>query len=341
MSTSTSFITRCRQILPGLLLALAVTGIAQAIASWPALNAIVPLSALTVGIILGIVMRLCLPLPAWLDPGIGWTLFWLLRAGIVLLGFQVGLQNLASVGLAGLLLVIIGVVSTLFLAVALGRWLGLPDSLSALMGCGTGICGASAIVAANGVIRGREQDVACSVATITVLGTIAIFAYPALAHVMGLSNAVYGAWAGTSVHEVAQAVAAGFAYNQDAGVQTSLYKLARVAMLAPVCAGLAFWWQRRRSSQAGEVHGKAVFPKFVLLFVLVVLFNSAVELSDHIHNILVSLDTALLATAMSALGLKTRLSSILHLGWRPVLLGIVLTLWLAILSLAGGLLVAA
>jgi uncharacterized membrane protein YadS len=67
--------------------------------------------------------------------------------------------------------------------------------------------------------------VACAIAMVTVFGTVAMFAYPGLAHVMGLSDAAYSVWAGGSIHEVAQAVAAGFAFDQQAGVDASLFKL--------------------------------------------------------------------------------------------------------------------
>ncbi|WP_423821874.1 putative sulfate exporter family transporter [Salinisphaera sp. SPP-AMP-43] len=327
-------------ILPGLLLCSVLAGVSYAIASWPALNQVIPLSALTVGILLGVAIRLAVPLPAKVEPGIRWTLHWLLRTGIVLLGFRLGLQDMLSVGVGGMALVAVGVTSTIALAIGLGRLLGLPDTLSVLVGCGTGICGASAVVAVDGVVRGREQDVACSIAMVTVYGTFAMFAYPAIAHVLDLSEPVYAAWAGGSIHEVAQAVAAGFAFDGQAGVDASLYKLSRVALLAPVCAVLALWWRRRGHAQDSAQPGKAPFPMFVLLFVVVVGLNSIISLPQAVHSGLVDFDAALLAAAMVAMGLHTRLIAVLRLGWRPLFLGAVVALWLSALALSGACLLA-
>lgn len=331
---------RAGEILPGLSLCLALAGVSYGIAAWPALNRVVPLSALTVGILLGVVLRLCVSLPARLEPGIGWTLHWLLRAGIVLLGFRLVAQDLLSVGMGGLALVLTAVASTITLAVVLGRALKLPDTLSVLVGCGTGICGASAVVAVDGVIKAREQDVACAIAMVTVFGTVAMFAYPALAHAMGLAEPVYAAWVGSSIHEVAQAVAAGFAFDGQAGVDASLYKLSRVALLAPACAVLALWWKARmaaRDPNASAQNGRAPFPLFVLAFVVVVGINSSVDLPDRLHHLLTTTDAALLSAAMVAMGLQTRLMSVIRLGWRPLALGAAVAVWISALSLAGAL----
>ena len=319
-------------VLPGLALCVALAGLSYAVAAWPALNAVVPMSALTVGILLGVALRLCVPLPATVEPGIRWTLHYLLRAGIVLLGLRLVLQDMLSVGLAGLALLLLMVASTITLAVIAGRRLGLPDTLSVLVGCGTGICGASAVVAVDGVIKAREQDVACAIAMVTVFGTIAMFAYPAVAHGLGLSVSTYSVWAGGSIHEVAQAVAAGFAFDEAAGVQASLYKLSRVAMLVPVCAVLAFWWRRRAGAENGEGR-PAPFPLFVLLFVLVVGVNSFVSMPAGLHDALVGVDSGLLAAAMVAMGLQTRLVSVLRLGWRPLALGLGVAVWISALTL--------
>lgn len=330
-----------QRLLPGILLCAVLAAISYGLAYWPPLHDRLPLSPLIVGILLGVLLRLCVPLPAIVEPGIKWVLFWVLRTGIVLLGFRLVLQDMLSVGLSGLALVFIGVTSTIVLSITLGRMLRLPDTLSTLLGCGTGICGASAVIAVDGVIKGREQDVACAIAAVTFFGTIAMFVDPIIARYIGLSEPVFSAWAGSSIHEVAQAVASGFAFGDHAGVDASLYKLSRVALLAPVCAVIAVWWQRRAQSEtAGGERQRVAFPKFVVLFVLMVLFNSFVALPERLHHGLTSLDTALLAAAMVAMGLQTRLVAVMRLGWRPIFLATVIAVWLSALALAGGWLIA-
>lgn len=329
---------RIFRILPGLALCLVLAAVAYKLAAWPLLNQAVPLSALTVGILLGVGLRLCVPIPAVAEPGIRWVLHYVLRAGVVLLGLRLVLSDMLAVGASGLALVVIAVVSTITLSVIVGRALGLPDTLSVLVGSGTGICGASAIVAVDGVIKGRETDVACAIAMVTVFGTLAMFAYPALAPYLGLNEVGYSIWAGGSIHEVAQAVAAGFAYSDQAGVHASLFKLSRVAMLAPVCAILPLWW-RRRSNTSAQGKAGAPFPMFVALFAAVVVLNSLFDLPQDLHTNLVTLDSGLLAAAMVAMGLQTHLVSVIRLGWRPLFLGAVAAGWISLLMLGGAYLI--
>ncbi len=332
---------RALDILPGLLLCIVLAAVSYGVAAWPALNAVVPLSALTVGILLGVALRLLVPLPSMLEPGIGWTLHYLLRAGIILLGFRLVLQDMLSVGAGGLALVVAAVASTITLALVIGRALKLPDTLSLLVGSGTGICGASAVVAVDGVIRGRQADVACAIAMVTVFGTIAMFAYPAIAGLLSLSEPVYAAWAGSSIHEVAQAVAAGFAFNDQAGVDASLYKLSRVALLAPVCGLLAVWVKQRSRQGSSDVPARrSPFPLFVLAFVAVVVLNSVIDLPPGVHSLFTGADAALLSAAMVAMGLTTRLAAVVRMGWRPLALGALVAVWISGLSLAGAALIA-
>ena len=332
---------RALKILPGLLLCIVLAAVSYGVAAWPALNAVVPLSALTVGILLGVALRLLVPLPSMLEPGIGWTLHYLLRAGIILLGFRLVLQDMLSVGAGGLALVVAAVASTITLALVIGRALKLPDTLSLLVGSGTGICGASAVVAVDGVIRGRQADVACAIAMVTVFGTIAMFAYPTIAGALSLSEPVYAAWAGSSIHEVAQAVAAGFAFNDQAGVDASLYKLSRVALLAPVCGLLAVWVKQRSRQGSSDVPARrSPFPLFVLAFVAVVVLNSVIDLPPGVHSLFTGADAALLSAAMVAMGLTTRLAAVVRMGWRPLALGALVAVWISGLSLAGAALIA-
>lgn len=329
---------RAIEIAPGLLLCLVLAVVAYLAAHWPLLADHLALSPLTIGIVLGMVLRLCLTLPERCAPGLAWTMHYLLRAGIILLGFRLMLPELLSVGASGLLLVVLATLSTLVLGIGLGRLLGISPRLSVLLGCGTGVCGASAIVAVEGVVSARQEEIACAIALVTVFGLIAMFGYPAAAHALGLGTTGYAIWAGTSIHEVAQAVAAGFAYGDQAGATTTLYKLARVALLAPVCAGLALWWQARREAKRDEnVRSGPPVPWFVMAFVLVVAGNSALSLPPAVLDLIHRTDGALLTAAMVATGLRTSPGAIASLGVRPVLLAGIISVWISALALGGAL----
>ncbi|NNC23231.1 putative sulfate exporter family transporter [Salinisphaera sp. USBA-960] len=328
------FATTAARRSAGLALCSGLAAACYLLAQWPWLNNTVPVSPLMLGVLVGVLVRGVVPHLGIFEPGIAWALRYVLRAGIVLLGFRLAFADLVSVGIGGMTLVVVVVCSTLVVGIALGRLLKLPDTLSVLIATGSGICGASAVVAIDGVIRAREQDVVCGVALVTVFGTVAMFVYPLLGHALGLPESAFAAWVGSSIHEVAQVVAAGFTFGGGAGPDASVFKLARVAMLVPACAALAVWW-RASNHTAQASGGGAKFPLFILGFVAVVIVNSFLPIDHATHSDLVKLDSALLAVAMVAMGLQTRIMTLIQLGWRPVLLGLATTVWIGVLGLGG------
>ncbi len=223
---------------PGLLVSLAVAVLAVAVRDGTGLAALNPV---VVALAVGITLRAAVGLPAALRPGAAFTVRPVLRAAIVLLGLQVTPGQLASLGGGALLLALASVALTIPFTVWLGRRLGVADALSQLIGAGTGICGASAIVATNQVVCAKQEDVAYALAIITVFGTVSLLVYPALAVPLGLGPRAYGLWAGASIHEVVQAVGAAAAGGTAAAEAGTITKLARVVLLAPAVLALGLW----------------------------------------------------------------------------------------------------
>ncbi|MGN6722367.1 MAG: putative sulfate exporter family transporter, partial [Marmoricola sp.] len=215
--------------LPGVLLAVAGGAIGMAAGH---LDSIV--SPLLVAMALGMLAANVVTLPSSLRPGLTWAGRTLLRAGVVLLGLQLSLRDVAALG-PGVLAVVVAVVVT---GVAGGRWLGmrlgLSQTQSLLIACGFSICGAAAVAAVEGSIDAEDEEVATAVALVVAFGTAMIGLLPALAGLLGLSHRVAGVWAGASIHEVAQVVAAGGVIGGGAVAAAVVVKLARVLLLAPV-----------------------------------------------------------------------------------------------------------
>ncbi|NDE87649.1 MAG: putative sulfate exporter family transporter, partial [Gammaproteobacteria bacterium] len=178
------------------------------------------ISPLMLAILLGMLVRNLLGRPEIARAGIALCLRAPLRTGIVLLGLQVTLAEILGIGFAGLAILTFALLGTFFFTLWLGERLGVRSGLTMLIATGTGICGASAIVAANTVVRDTEEAVAYALATVTLFGTIAMFSYPVLGGMLPLDARAYGLWTGASVHEVAQVVAAGFARGQATGELT-------------------------------------------------------------------------------------------------------------------------
>jgi uncharacterized integral membrane protein (TIGR00698 family) len=323
--------------LPGLLLASGVAAAAFGVRALelPGLSKISPLM---LAIVIGMALRNTVGRPERTRDGIAMCLRRPLRTGIVLLGLQVTLAEILGIGVAGLVILAFALLGTFFLTQWIGARLGVRAGLATLIATGTGICGASAIVAANTVVRDDEEAVAYALATVTLFGTIAMFAYPVIGGLLDLDARSYGLWTGASVHEVAQVVAAGFARGEAAGEFATVAKLARVLMLAPLIIGMGLWAQRRLArrtdANTGEVQGRAPMPWFVFGFLGMVLLSGSGWLPVEAKPIAAPIAQALLALALAAVGLETDVRKLIAQGWQPLALGALATLFIASSTLA-------
>ena len=243
----------------------------------------------------------------------------LLRAGIILFGFSLNFHQIAAVGWQALLLDCI-VITTIFL---LGSWIGIkllklePD-VAMLTAVGSAICGAAAVMATEAVLKPKERDVTVAVATVVLFGTLAMFSYPLFYSLSAMSELAYGVFIGSTVHEVAQAAAAGQAIGEQALQNAVIVKLMRVMLLAPFIIFLSFVLSRKQST---KVEGsRLVIPWFVAGFVLAAGINTLLPLPNLVHTILHIISQFSLAMAMAALGLNTRWSTIRAAGAKPLLL---------------------
>ncbi|WP_162458405.1 YeiH family protein [Pseudactinotalea terrae] len=222
----------------------------------------------------------------------------LLRLGIVLLGLQMSLTDLAAIGWRGVALVLATVAATFVVTASLGRRLGLDAGLSTLIAAGFSICGAAAIAAISQTVPTKSRDVGLAVTLVTIFGTAMIVVVPWLAHVLGLGEQEAAMWAGASIHEVAQVVAAGSLLGGGALATATTVKLARVVMVAPVTAIV------KRQHGAGE--GASV-PWFVTGFLSAVALRTVVDISPQILDVAGPAATLFLAAGMFGMGLAIRL----------------------------------
>jgi uncharacterized integral membrane protein (TIGR00698 family) len=329
------------RLLPGLALTASVAVVAMALGGigWFSSHG---LSALTVAIVLGILLGNSLypHIAARSGSGVAFSKQTLLRAGIVLYGLRLTLHDIGHVGLAGVLIDALVILTTFGLAHLLGRLIGLDRTASSLIGAGSAICGAAAVMATEPVVRARPEQVTMAVSTVVVFGTLSMFLYPFL-YTLNLRWPLlpqgvdaFGIYAGSTIHEVAQVVAAGRSVGVDTANTAVITKLVRVMMLAPFLIGLSAWLLRR--SPAAHAGGSAKgqrrlpVPWFAFGFIAVVLFNSLRLLPAPVVNVAIQLDTLLLAMAMAALGLATHMRAVHQAGIKPLLLGGMLFFWLII-----------
>jgi uncharacterized integral membrane protein (TIGR00698 family) len=295
-----------------------------------AVNRFVPaLSALTVAVLIGVLVGGVLPAVA--SGGLQWATRAFLRAGVVLLGLQLSLVEVLRLGPGMLAVVVVTVVVAFAGTLGLGRLVGVSPGLGLMVATGFSICGASAIVAMDSVARSRKEDVATAVTLVTIYGGAAIGVVPFLGvQVFGLEPETVGMWAGLSVHEVAQVVAAASPVGAAAVGTAVVVKLTRVVLLAPMVAGMGLIERR-----AGGAGGKRppVVPLFVVGFLVMLLLRSADVVPGLVLAGAKEVSTVLLAAAMFGLGTSVRVRSLLRTGRRGLLLGLLSTVLVGAVSL--------
>lgn len=313
-------------MLPGLSIAALVALAATGLATWLGGPALV--FALLIG------MTLHPLLGKSVAPGTGFAAGALLRFGVALLGARISIDQIMALGVTPLLLVLVSIPLTILVGIALSRALGLSKSLGTLTGGGVAICGSSAAIAIAAVLPQREsteRHLLLTIVGVTALSTLAMLAYPLLARALGLPDVAAGLFLGGSIHNVPQAVAAGFTVSDSAGTTATFVKLLRVAMLAPAVLLVSVTVARSGESTR---RGSA-FPPFLAGFVALVVINSLGWLPAAIREPLEWLSQACLVVAIAAIGMKASFRELASLGWRPVLLLTLETVFLAGLVLAG------
>ena len=304
-----------------------------------AVTQLVPtISPLLVAIILGVLAANLGLLSDRTRPGLAFASRPLLRLGVALLGLQLALTDIAALG-PGMVVVIAAVVTIGITAtMALGKLLKIGRTQRLLIACGFSICGAAAVAAVEGVEDADETEVATAVGLVVVFGTLMIPTIPLLGAVLGLTETQTGLWAGASIHEVAQVVAAGGAVGAAALGAAVVVKLGRVLMLAPVLAVLSVH-RRRLLGDATDLKRPPIIPLFVLGFLALVLVRTTGIVPPEVVGGAKVVQTVLLAMAMFALGCGVRLTQVRTMGIRPVVLAAASTVIVATTGLAGVLLV--
>lgn len=272
---------------------------------------------------------------AVLRPGLKFCAKKVLRAGIVLLGFRLSLSEMGHLGGRTLIAVLVVVVATFFGTQWLARRLGLTPSLGLLMATGYSICGASAIAAVEPFADASEEEVAYSIALVTLCGTLAIAVLPGLGSLLGLTHTQYGAWVGASVHDVGQVVAAASTHGEVSLKLATLVKLTRVALLAPLLAGVAISARRKQGAAALDgAKRPPILPLFIVLFLVASAITSTFDLSQHIRSDLKNAETILLGMGLVGLGSGVDLRKLRAVGGRPLALGLGSWALVAVVSLA-------
>jgi uncharacterized integral membrane protein (TIGR00698 family) len=272
-----------------------------------------------------------------LRPALGRMSRHALQTGIVLLGATISLRDAVGVGAASLPVMLTTLSCALVGAALLGRWLRVTPRLRVLVGVGTAICGASAIAAVSGAVRPREAELRYAISTIFLFNLVAVLAFPALGHLLGLSPAAFGVWAGTAVNDTSSVVAAGMAYGHAAATQAIIVKLTRSLAIVPISLVLAVVVARREAAAGGASPlrvARRAMPWFVVWFLAASAARTAGLVGAGAAPAITHAGLVLTTLALAAVGLSSDPRELRAAGPRPLLLGALV--WAAVAAVSLG-----
>jgi len=336
-----------------------------------------PISAVMICLILGLIIRNVFNLPVLLNVGFKFSVKKLLRLGIILLGIRLSIFSVFELGLIGIPIVLICIVSALVITTFLNKKLDQPKRLGTLIAVGTAICGVSAIVATSPVIDAKEEETAYAVAVITVFGLIATIGYPIIAYfIFGGDATKAGLWLGTSIHDTSQVTGAALVFADfwslplglDVATITKLVRNVFMILVIPLMAFLYVKNQMKEATESGEIKSnlkskvniKKLIPVFVIGFLLVSIFRSIGDAGITTTNlafgmlgedswsdlikIVKDFASILFVVALGGVGLSTNFSNFKGLGIKPFLVGLFAALTTGVVSflsvsLLGGLII--
>ena len=350
-------VRRAQAIAPGFALALAVAAVATVVGQYvPLIGSAVP------GAVIGTVIAIAVKPGARFAPGVKWASTFVLQCSVVLLGAQLSIAEAARVGVSSLPVMLGTLAICLSAAWLYGRLLGVPGDLRTLIGVGTGICGGSAIAAVSPVIEAASADVAYAISTIFLFNIAAVLVFPLLGHALGMSQQSFGLFAGTAVNDTSSVVATATTYGTAATSHAVVVKLVRTLMIIPICMSLAALTARKQqrpaiaTAPAAEVPDGAapgalasppalvaarmsprraakLVPWFLIGFVLVAAVNSCGIIPADAHSPLKHASVFFVSVALSAIGLSTSVAALRKAGARPLVIGALLWITVAVASL--------
>lgn len=303
---------RLARYLPGL----AVVGVTAGTAAWLAEHYGFPIILL--GLLIGLALNFVAREPGT-HAGLDFASRTCLRWGIVALGFQVTLAQVAAIGPWPFAALVCVMLVAFAAGVGGAAVSGQSRYAGILAGGATAICGASAALALYGIIgrdRLSQAQFALTLVGVSLASALAMSLYPAIAGELGLTDNQAGFLIGASIHDVAQAIGGGFTYSDAAGAEATIIKLSRVALLGPAMILVALWIGNSAVDVRQPMWRRITLPWFIVGFVALVAINSTGVVPATIQSLTMTASKALLLFAVIATAMRSDVTRIMELGWR-------------------------
>lgn len=265
--------------------------------------------------------------------GVRFTSKKILQLSIILLGFEMNMSHIFKVGGQSLQVMLFTLTASFFVAYAVGKMLRINYNTTILIGVGTSICGGSAIAATAPTIGANDDEVAHAISTIFLFNVLAVFIFPPIGKLLGLSDLGFGMWAGTAINDTSSVVAAASAWSNAVGNDAALsyatvVKLTRTLMIVPITLALSFLTVYKSKQSNHNFSFVKVFPWFIIGFLVAAIINSTGLFPPEASHFLGQSGKFFIIMAMVAIGLNTHLKKLIANGVKPILLG--LACWFAV-----------
>ena len=250
---------------------------------------------------------------------------YLLQISVVGLGFGMNLLDSVKAGSDGMFFTMFSVVSVLFIGITVGKWLGISKIPSFLIASGTAICGGSAIAAVGPIAKADECEMSVSLATIFVLNAVALFLFPVLGHWFHLSQHQFGMWAAIAIHDTSSVVGAGATFGEEALKVATTVKLTRALWIIPLSVFTSIYFKSK-----GD---KVFIPWFIFLFILAMVMNTYLNIPKTLTHGIVVVSRQCLTITLFFIGAGLSRATLKSVGMRPLVLGLTLWVFIAVVSL--------
>ena len=286
------------------------------------------------GLLLGMIFNSYIANNKSLTSGIKFVAKKVLKIAIILMGVSLNIYQVAEVGKYSLFVMCFTLFTAFFFGHLLGKAFHMNWKLSSLISAGTGICGGSAIASIAPTIEAENSDVAYAISATFIFDIVMVILFPIAGKYFGMSDLGYGLWAGTAVNDTSSVVAAGYAFSEAAGNFAIIVKLTRTLSIVPVVLIFSVINSKTKNNKeaAKKVDVKAIFPWFILLFLVVVGINSTGIIPATTAINITKLSKFLMIMSLSAIGLSTNFKEMSKSGFLPMVHGFIISLLVVIVS---------
>lgn len=286
------------------------------------------LSSSVLALVLGMILNPVLGKVPQARAGIEFVSKKVLKAGIILMGITLSFSQVLQVGRYALIMMCFTLLTAFGGGYILGRLFKVNWKLSSLLSASTAICGGTAVATLGPAIEADDRDIAYAISATFLFDILTVIAFPWIGKSLGLTDTGYGLWVGTAVNDTSSVVAAGYAFSDIAGSFAVIVKLTRTLFIVPVVLVFSYIHARRESrlaqasGGAGKVEVSKIFPWFILLFLVMVAVKSTGLVPEQAVTGISFVSKLFMVMALSAIGLKTSVSEVKGIGWKPMALGV-------------------